>query len=137
MPNELDETILRNFVRNTIDDYNENILVDKYVKNSPQTEGEVGLNQFVQIGIEPVVDKAIFDPNGNYYPIIFGLTKSIALEERNYFFNKIFDDVNITTYDLSKDDFKYPSLLGRIGDLSANIFLSIDLERKMVTNKIG
>ena len=135
MTNGLDEKKKRNFISNMIEDYLKHIIIDKYLENRGKQERDVNLDKFVQIGIRPLLNKEIFDSSTHYLPIVFGLAKSIAIKEKDYFIESILKDDDIEGRDIKKDDFSFPKLNGFIGDWRANLFLSIDLEREWLTSK--
>lgn len=116
---------LRQFTRNTIDEYNKTVRINKYTKNNPVAENDPREN-FIQIGLHYLIDQEVFDPNLDVYPGILGLTRSIVLGEEHHFVKKILENREINTLDVKRKNIEPKYLIEIINNWNGSIIQSVD-----------
>lgn len=116
---------LRKFTKNTIDEYNKTIRINKFTKNNPIAEN-VERENYIQIGLRHLIEQEVFDPTTDVYPGIFGLTRSIILGEVHFFISKILENPDIDPIDVKKKNIHPKYLVETVNNWNASIAVSVD-----------
>lgn len=117
---------LRDFTKNTINDYNQSNRVKKWVKNIPVPEDRPRTS-YDQIGVRYKLEEDIFDPNSDVYTGVIGLTDVITLGEQAYFVKKLLSDNNIPGYEIDRNKFTPEYFEGRIGNWDTAALFPVDI----------
>lgn len=98
-----DEENIKIFEKNTIEEYNKSLIIEKFCKVNSVDRID---KDFIQIGIRPLIDEDIFIKNSNVYPNLPSAGRFIAVGERDYLIKNILDNKDLKVIKIKKDEIK-------------------------------
>jgi len=93
------------FQKRTLENYNNNIIIDKLCKISLVDKTD---KNFIQIGMRPLIDEDIFLPKGTVHPELPSLGRIIANGEEEFLIKSILDNQDIEKIEFNEDIKEFP-----------------------------